>query len=550
MWADRERLRRAAEELLAGVAVDRWGQVGVSVYETARLVTVAPWLAGHDARVDHLCQRQRPDGTWGGPEGYALVPTLAATGAVLCELTRTGSRGRRKQLARVAVQGATALYRWLAPSPPGGRGRCGPVAPAPPSYGRDLVVPALLEELQRHAATVAHDPYLADLPEPVVRRLAPPADHDRSQLARLRAEVTTGRLPQIWWSFLDLLGPRAVASPSVRPVAGTVAASPAATAAWLGGASGDPEVLGYLVDLQERGAGAVPSVAPPTILETATVLNQLAVGRLRTPVPPVLLRRLETALRPDGAPVAPGLPRDADGTAIALSALARHGRVRPPTALLAFRTDGRFARCPGERTPSVVTNAHALEALSLYLAARPDAAALATAASSVAEWLVDAQDADGSWSDMWHASPYAATTAAVLALLRHDPVRWRPAVNRAVRWVRDTQRPDGSWGRFSPTVEETAYAVQLLATAAPRGASLVAVDRGCAYLAANPEAEHPPLWVGKDLFVPLAVVRAARLAALHLAATVAAVPAPRRPVDRSAPATARQRDTGRTGSGA
>jgi squalene cyclase len=94
------------------------------------------------------------------------------------------------------------------------------------------------------------------------------------------------------------------------------------------------------------------------------------------------------------------------------------------------------------------------------------------------------------------------------------------ALRRAVRWTLATQRPDGSWGRWCGTVEETSYAVQIL-TAVPVKGALAdhAIARARDWLLEQPDdAGWPPLWHDKDLYTPIAVVRAARIAALHLAA--------------------------------
>lgn len=87
----------AAAELVTDLMVRPWGTVSPSVYETGRLVSLAPWLVGHPERVRFLLNGQQSDGRWGGPEGYALVPTLSATEALLCAVSRgspTGSHSR------------------------------------------------------------------------------------------------------------------------------------------------------------------------------------------------------------------------------------------------------------------------------------------------------------------------------------------------------------------------------------------------------------------------------------------------------------------------
>jgi hypothetical protein len=251
------------------------------------------------------------------------------------------------------------------------------------------------------------------------------------------------------------------------------------------------------------------------------VLNSLAAGGWTGPPPTALLDRLEEGLTPDGCPAAPGLPPDADDTAAVLAALLRHGRIRAPDSLLGYRTGGHFACFPGERTPSVSTNAHVLEALALHLARRPGTRArFAGPAAAAAGWLREQQHADGSWSDKWHASPYYATACCVTALALHGGALHGGAgpgpLDRAAAWLHGTQRADGSWGRWHGTVEETAYAVQALA-AVPMPGAAAAVRRGVAYLAdAPPDTPHPPLWHAKDCYAPVAVVRAARLAALRL----------------------------------
>lgn len=499
-----QRIPAAAAVLLADVAADPWGQVARSWYDTGRLVALAPWLPGHPARVDFLCRHQRADGGWGGPEGYALVPTLSATAALLTELRRGGPAA---QLAPVVARGLRALRTWLAPET---------ALPVPDTVAVELVVPALLTELSQLLA----GPRLPGLPSPARSWLRLPAGFDARPLGQARSLFDAGALPRKSWACLEVLGPAAVAATGVRPADGCVGCSAAATAAWLGGPDGDPTAVSFLDRLQARGGGPVPAVTPITYFEIAWVLNSLAPCGLARRVPKALLSRLETGLTAAGAPAAPGLPSDADDTAAVLAALLRCGQVRRPEPLLRFREHGYFACFPGERNPSVSTNAHVLEALALYLERRPDErSAFGAPASQAARWLLAQQRPDGSWWDKWHASGYYATACCVLALARHGTRAARWAIDKAAAWVLDTQRPDGAWGRWEGTVEETAYAVQVLSHAPPDEAVAAAVKRGGAYLADPPApAAQPPLWHAKDLYTPVAVVRAARLAGLRLAA--------------------------------
>jgi hypothetical protein len=168
----------------------------------------------------------------------------------------------------------------------------------------------------------------------------------------------------------------------------------------------------------------------------------------------------------------------------------------------------------------VSTTAHALEALHEAMAAHPaEHSRLDPVAEATAAWLVDVQHADGCWWDKWHASPYYATACCVDALLPRTAAPARRAVRRAVAWTVATQHADGSWGRWGGTVEETAYGVQTLAGAGGTGLDVAAaISAGAAYLRRQPDGgPHRGLWHAKDLYAPLRVVRAARLAALAAA---------------------------------
>ncbi|HEY0698180.1 MAG TPA: prenyltransferase/squalene oxidase repeat-containing protein, partial [Micromonospora sp.] len=217
-----------------------------------------------------------------------------------------------------------------------------------------------------------------------------------------------------------------------------------------------------------------------------------------------------------------GLPCDADTTSVALYALGQLGRPVDPASLLAFRVDGHFCTWQGEDGFSVTTNAHVLEALGAHLATAADHR-FQPLVEPLTDWLAGHQQPDGQWQDRWHASPYYATACSVSALDRYGRGGAVPAaVGRAVRWVLDSQRPDGSWGRWSGTVEETAYALQVLlgterTAGVPDDTVAGAAVRGYRFLRSSAgRLPDPPLWHDKDLYLPGAIVRGACLAAVHL----------------------------------
>ncbi|MGY0234494.1 prenyltransferase [Longispora urticae] len=468
-----------ADMLLTTMMTDG-SRVSTSVYDTSRLVSLLPRLAGHQARVDFLLRGQAPDGSWGQADGYGYVPTLSAVESLLA----AGHPGP-------ARRGLDRLRSWLAAD----------VAPAD-TIAVELVVPALTADVNARL--------------PAAERLGLPRGIEEKSLLRLRDRIDQGHhAPVKLWASLEVLG-AAAGRCGAEPSQGAVAGSPAATAAWLG-PDGDPDgpSARYLHAIQDAAGGPVPGVTPITFFERSWVLNSLALTPDPYVVPEELLDSLDAALGEYGAPAAAGLPCDADDTAAVLHALTAHGRVRRPDSLLDYRTDGYFTCFPDERNPSISTNAHVLEALGAYLAARPDdAPRFDGARTMVTDWLLATQDADGSWTDKWHASPYYATACCVLALAAYGGPTATAAVAAAARWVAGDQRPDGSWGRWSGTVEETAYAVQVLVRSGdPAHAAHVA--RGRTFLAENDDpGAYPALWHAKDLYAPVTVIRAARHAAL------------------------------------
>jgi hypothetical protein len=501
-------LDAATADLVAGLGRHPGGRVSPSVYETARLVSLAPWLTGHRERLAYLRAGQRADGTWGGPAGYALVPTLSAVEALLAVLCRADPGVGRGWL-RAAVDRALRVVPGLL------AGHGDPGRPDLPAA--DLTVPALVESVNRWLA----GPYGAGDRWPVTRLTLPPGA-DATRLVAVRRSVAAGRgAPRKLLHAWETLGGAAVGAPGVSPEPpGCVGASPAATAAWLGGPGRDGAARAYLEGAAGEHGGPVPCTTPITVFERAWVLSGLVRVGAPVTVAPELVAGLRAAFGPDGVPAAPGLPADADTTAVAAHALALLGSPVDPGCLLDYDLGGHFCTWPGEDGTSVTTNAHVLDALGQHVRAGPAGSPYAPAVRSVTAWLVSRQEPDGGWSDRWHASPYYATACCVLALSRygHGP-EVAAAVGRAVDWTVATQRPDGSWGRWYGTAEESAYAVHvLLATGRPwRPGVAAALSRATAWLgSAAGRATGPALWHDKDLYRPDAIVGAARIAAAHL----------------------------------
>ncbi|WP_329100671.1 prenyltransferase [Micromonospora sp. NBC_01699] len=518
------------DRLLAGLVEQPWGRVAPSVYETARLITLAPWLTGHAERMRFVLAAQRGDGGWGPPGGYALVPTLSAVEALLAVLRRDAAGGRftvaGPALVGAVDRGLAALAGWLGDE----------TLRLPDTPAIDLIVPALVEAINRH---------LDDPPaRPSGWRPGPslglPAGMSGARLVAVRRLVAAGaEVPAKLAHSFEVVGAAAGLPSGILPGRyGTVGASPAATAAWIaaaGRADGTDAARTHLEALAPVQDGPVPCPTPITVFERAWILSGLARAGVDFTAPRELVDSLVRALGPTGTATGPGLPADADTTAVTLYALGHLGVPTEPDSLWGYDTGAHFSTWPGEDGASVSTNAHVLDAFGLQLATRADPDPRYPAVvRRLSAWLREQQRPDGAWYDRWHASPYYATACAVLALREHGRGRGvTEAVGRAVAWVVAGQRPDGSWGRWSGTAEETAYALHvLLGTRAPLpGALRASVLSGYSYLRHTlGRKKHPALWHGKDLYAPTAIVRSATLAAVHLVASRAdlavAAPAP------------------------
>jgi squalene-hopene/tetraprenyl-beta-curcumene cyclase len=108
------------------------------------------------------------------------------------------------------------------------------------------------------------------------------------------------------------------------------------------------------------------------------------------------------------------------------------------------------------------------------------------------DWLLRAQESDGSWFGRWGINYVYGTGAAVPALVRTGIAKDHASIRRAVRWLETHQSQDGGWGedprsyedpawrgRGTSTPSQTAWALLALLAAGERGP---VVDRGVAWL--------------------------------------------------------------------
>jgi squalene-hopene/tetraprenyl-beta-curcumene cyclase len=132
--------------------------------------------------------------------------------------------------------------------------------------------------------------------------------------------------------------------------------------------------------------------------------------------------------------------------------------------------------------PSADVTAHAVEMLAAV--GRPYDRGL--------QWLLDAQEEDGSWFGRWGVNHVYGTGAAVPALVAAGIDPGDERIRRAVRWLADHQNEDGGWGedcrsyrdpswigRGESTASQTAWALLALDAA---GESDLAMRRGLRFL--------------------------------------------------------------------
>ncbi|WP_330177313.1 prenyltransferase [Streptomyces sp. NBC_01498] len=500
-----------AAQLLARIDQDPWGSVRPSLYETARVISAAPWLPGEPQRIAYLLNEQAPDGSWGeGPERYRLLPTLSAVEAALAVLRRGNtSAGTTRRLTASVDRGLAAL-RAL---PPAG--------PWPDTAAAEILVPSLVARIHEQIALLADD--RTDhgtaatggwLPGPGP---ALPRGYDQGAPAYVaKRYAAAGGLPvKLHHTFEGIA--RYIPEALVPDGPDLLGSSPAATAARAAALSREPapETVTALAAVSRRYAGSFPEAAPIVVFERLWVAAALAGAQLPAAGLPTVRQWATDLYDPRGVRGAPGLMTDADDTAMAVLVSSLVGLEHSPDPLDLFHNGTHYDCYVGEDTGSVTANAHALQALGGYQRRHPGTRHLhGPRTAGVRDWLVGRQLPEGPWPDKWHASPYYATTRCVSALTRYGADHASGAVEAAVAWTVDTQRDDGSWGVWGGTAEETAYAAQiLLAAAGPRPERERALRRAETYLNDGAgDGHHPALWHDKTLYAPGAMIEAEILA--------------------------------------
>jgi halimadienyl-diphosphate synthase len=472
-------------------------RMGPSAYDTAWLARLRTSSNG-DPRwpdlLEWLIAHQHPDGSWGGEIVYyhdRIICTLAA----IIALRENGHNRQAETAIKHAEQYLWRHMHLLSQDPF-------------ELSGFELIFPTLLGEARALGLDTPTHSY----------------GYGKIQTAKLRL-IPRGMLysPRISTVYsLEFLGrsgdPERLQEALTRT--GSLGTSPATTAYYLLLSHHDDRALNYLEAVQNHMEHVI-TVYPFRTFELTWVLNNLAFSGLpiTTFADEDIWQELQDDLGPTGAGMDPefGIP-DGDTTSVCCRVLLAAGYDIDPLILAQFedKRKGVFRTWDYERNVSVSTNAHALEALHLM----PNYPDQRRVQEQIVIMLLDNRKYNVYWIDKWHASPYYATSHALVALLKvggHLALAHRHVVD----WCLHTQRDDGSWGFFGHgTPEETAYALMaLLHCHRLEPIDPDVLHRGAGYLVRTyqmDDSTHPEFWIAKCLFAPYDVVRSAILAALIL----------------------------------
>ena len=485
-------LRSEIKKLLKDIGP---GHMSKTAYDTAwiaRLTDLEEPMG--EKALQWLRENQLSDGSWGAESPRYYHDRVICTLAAMIALAKHGNATDSARLIR--AESVLGPYTNRLETDPVGA-----------TVGFEMITPTLLQEVnQINRIKTKNNNH-----NQILEKLIP---YRSAKLAALPGR-TINRSVTVAHS-VEMAGPdglHLIDIKNLQEANGSVGHSPSATAYFIKYL--DPENVtarNYLHQINEKGA--VPNVAPFDVFEQAWTLWHLALAdildeELLTLCKPHL-DALQNAWQPGKGVgfAAEYTPNDGDDTSLTHETLSRYGRSVGIDAVLRYEHVYYFRCFEFESTPSISTNIHVLGALR-HAGFHQDHPSV----EKVLNFLKNVSTKGAYWHDKWHISPYYATSHAIIAASGYA----NNLVKNAIKWICDTQNDDGSWGYYTPTAEETAYALQSLVVCRRAGHQNIpksAIVRGSAWLSCHADPPYPPLWIGKCLYCPELVVRAGILSAL------------------------------------
>ncbi len=467
------------------------GRVNSVAYDTAWVARLKKYYPenGFNSNLEWLRQHQHPDGSWGADVPHhhdRFISTLAA----IIALREVGYDAQDEARIR---RGEAALWRHFAQLSQDDSDTVG--------------FPILSVALTAEAKALG-----LHVPQPQVRY----ADaYEKRVLAFLNRRERPWRASPLGFS-IEGLRSHLTESDDVLEANGSVGTSPAATAALLMSHHRQP-ALAYLHQVtQKQGDGGLPALSPIDTFEAIWSLNHLRIAGAIQPQEPAVQRVLNflwemwTTGRGFSPTSYSAIP-DLDDTAGNFTVLSWGGYSVDPEVFQQYEMDDHFCCFRGETNPS----SSAQVRLLLALRTCPNYPQYDRWVQKLVGALRNLENNNPYWWDKWHVSPYYVTCAAIRALqgVADDLAQTR------VQWIQATQHRDGGWGYYGlSTPEETAYCLEalLFADRTIQRVAWTQIDAAASYLSRHlNDNNYSPLWIGKSLYTPYYLVKAAILAALY-----------------------------------
>jgi halimadienyl-diphosphate synthase len=474
------------------------GRVNSVAYDTAWVARLKKYYPenGFNSNLEWLRQHQHADGSWGADVPHhhdRFISTLAA----IIALREVGYDAQDEARIR---RGEEALWRHFAQLSQDDSDTVG--------------FPVLSVALTAEANALG-----LHVPQPQVRYAAAYEKRVKALLNQTKRQWRTSPLA------FSIEGLRVYIDEAddVLEANASVGISPAATAGLLI-SSRRPPVMAYLEKVvQTQADGGVPALSPIDTFEATWALSHLRLAGAVQPDQPEVRRILDflwemwCSGRGFSHSSYFSVP-DLDDTAANFAILHWGGYPVSPDVFQQYEMDDHFCCYRGETNPSVSSQVRLL--LALQMCKRHPRYEVWV--RKVVNALRQQAEGQPYWSDKWHASPYYVNCAAVRALhgVADDLAQER------VRWILATQNRDGGWGSYgASTPEETAYCLDTLifADRTFQGVARSQITAAASYLSSTLDDEtYTPLWIGKSLYTPFYVVKAAILAALYTYTTYGA----------------------------